>query len=135
MTERKSSALRDFHLHIPSLKTNQQPFILAAKEYILAGIMSPDDKSQILPYARRPDFKVARATELSGADRRLFRFLEIVPGVAAWATIIGIVLASIYVPFSGLLYYCLFYLLGTQNFFLVGTCETQLEASQAPYGA
>jgi len=61
--------------------------------------MSPDDKSQILPYARRPDFKVARATELSGADRRLFRFLEIVPGVAAWATIIGIVLASIYVPF------------------------------------
>jgi cellulose synthase/poly-beta-1,6-N-acetylglucosamine synthase-like glycosyltransferase len=58
-----------------------------------------DDQSQILPYAQRADFKVARATELTGADRRFFRFLEIVPGVAAWTTIIGIVLASIYAPF------------------------------------
>lgn len=60
--------------------------------------MSLEDKSEILPYARRSDFKVARATELTGSDRRFFRFLEIVPGVAAWTTIIGIVLASIYLP-------------------------------------
>jgi len=58
-----------------------------------------EDQSHLLPYARRPDFKVARATELSGKDRRFFRFLEIVPGVAAWATIIGIILASMYAPF------------------------------------
>lgn len=58
-----------------------------------------EDDSHLLPYARRSDFKVARATELSGADRRFYRFLEIIPGVAAWATLIGIVLASIYAPF------------------------------------
>jgi hypothetical protein len=58
-----------------------------------------NEQSHILPYARRADFKVARASELTGKDRRLFRFLEIVPGVAAWGTIIGIVLASIYIPF------------------------------------
>jgi len=56
-------------------------------------------QSHLLPYARRADFKVSRATELTGKDRRFYRFLEIVPGVAAWATLIGIVLASIYAPF------------------------------------
>jgi cellulose synthase/poly-beta-1,6-N-acetylglucosamine synthase-like glycosyltransferase len=61
--------------------------------------MEEVDKSHLLPYARREDFKVARATELSGKDRRFFRFLEIVPGLAAWATIIGIILASMYAPF------------------------------------
>lgn len=58
-----------------------------------------DEQSHLLPYARRSDFKVARATELSGKDRRFFRILEIIPGVAAWATIIGIILASMYAPF------------------------------------
>lgn len=63
--------------------------------------MNDDQQSQshLLPYARRPDFKVGRAVELAGADRRLYRFLEIVPGVAAWATLIGMLLASIYAPF------------------------------------
>lgn len=58
-----------------------------------------EDKSHLLSYARRADFKVARATELSGSDRRFYRFLEIVPGVAAWVTIIGIILASMYASF------------------------------------
>ena len=57
------------------------------------------DDSHLLPYARRADFKVARANELTGKDRRFYRFLEIVPGVAAWATLIGIVWASIYASF------------------------------------
>ena len=61
--------------------------------------MDPKDQSHLLPYARRSDFKVARATELSGKDRRFYRFLEILPGVAAWGTIIGIILASMYAPF------------------------------------
>ena len=61
--------------------------------------MSQDGKSHLLPYAQRSDFKVARANELTGRDRRFFRFLEIVPGVAAWSTIIGIILASMYAPF------------------------------------
>lgn len=61
--------------------------------------MSQEDRSHILPYAQRPDFKVGRATELTGADRRFYRFLEIVPGAAAWITLGGLLLASIYAPF------------------------------------
>ena len=58
-----------------------------------------NEQSHILPYARRADFKVARASELEGKDRRYFRFLEIVPGIAAWGALVGIILASIYAPF------------------------------------
>jgi hypothetical protein len=53
----------------------------------------------LLPYAQRPDFKVGRATELTGKERRLYRMLEIVPGVASWLTIIGVLLLSNYAPF------------------------------------
>lgn len=55
--------------------------------------------SHLLPYARRADFHVGRATELSGKDRYFYRVLEILPGAASWVTLIGVVLASIYVPF------------------------------------
>lgn len=58
-----------------------------------------ETKNHLLPYARRSDFHVGRATELSGSDRRLYRLLEIVPGLASWATLIGVVVASIYAPF------------------------------------
>ncbi len=58
-----------------------------------------DGDEHLLPYARREDFKVARATELTGKDRRFYRLLEIVPGVASWTALIGIVLASMYAPF------------------------------------
>lgn len=57
------------------------------------------DTSMLLPYAQRADFHVGRATNLEGKNRRFYRFLEIIPGVASWATLIGIVLASIYAPF------------------------------------
>lgn len=53
----------------------------------------------LLEYAKRPDFKVGRATELSGRDRRLYRMLEILPGLASWSTLIGVILVSIYAPF------------------------------------
>lgn len=55
--------------------------------------------SHLLPYAKRPDFRVGRASELEGRDRLFYRILEILPGLASWATLIGIVLASIYAPF------------------------------------
>ncbi len=55
--------------------------------------------NHLLPYARRADFHAGRAPELSGRDRVLYRFLEIVPGFASWATLIGVVLTSIYAPF------------------------------------
>lgn len=57
------------------------------------------DQSQLLPYARRADFKVGRATELTGKDRRFFRILEIIPGALSWTILIGMILASIYAPF------------------------------------
>lgn len=53
----------------------------------------------LLEYARRADFKTGRATELSGRDRRFYRALEILPGLASWSTLIGVILLSIYFPF------------------------------------
>lgn len=60
---------------------------------------SASDKSHLLPYAKRPDFRVGRATDLSGSDRRLYRLLEILPGLVSWLTLIGVVVASVYAPF------------------------------------
>lgn len=57
------------------------------------------NQDHLLSYARRADFKVGRATELSGSDRRFYRFLEIIPGLAAWVTLIGVLLMSNYAPF------------------------------------
>jgi cellulose synthase/poly-beta-1,6-N-acetylglucosamine synthase-like glycosyltransferase len=57
-----------------------------------------ESKQHLLPYARRSDFHTGRATELHGRDRRFYRVLEIVPGLASWSTLIGVVLLSIYVP-------------------------------------
>lgn len=56
-------------------------------------------KQHLLPYARRADFHSGRASNLSGRDRLLYRFLEIIPGLASWSTLIAVVLASIYKPF------------------------------------
>lgn len=53
----------------------------------------------LLPYARRSDFKVGRAPELTGRNRIFYRALEILPGAASWLTLIGMVVASIYAPF------------------------------------
>ena len=61
--------------------------------------MTEENNSNLLPYARRADFKVGRATELTGGDRRFFRFLEIAPGFLSWTILIGVILASIYAPF------------------------------------
>lgn len=51
-----------------------------------------------LPYSLRPDFNVGRASHLTGNDKRLYRFLEILPGLVTWLTLIGVVYASIYAP-------------------------------------
>lgn len=59
--------------------------------------MKPE--SHLLPYAKRADFQVGRAPELSGWDKTLYRCFEIFPGFASWATLIGVVLLSIYAPF------------------------------------
>lgn len=46
----------------------------------------------------KPYLAVGKASDLEGSDRRFYRFLEIFPGVIAWATLIGVVLLSIYFP-------------------------------------
>jgi cellulose synthase/poly-beta-1,6-N-acetylglucosamine synthase-like glycosyltransferase len=55
--------------------------------------------SHLLPYAQRKDFHVGRATNLTGKKYVFYRFLEILPGLASWSTLIGVVLLSIYAPF------------------------------------
>src|SRR3989344_1050762 len=42
--------------------------------------------------------KLSTAKDLSGKNRIVFRFLEIFPGVFAWATFLGVVAASYLVP-------------------------------------
>src|SRR3989344_8108102 len=37
---------------------------------------------------------IGSSTELTGADRRLYRFFEILPGFLSWSTLIGMVLLS-----------------------------------------
>jgi hypothetical protein len=61
--------------------------------------MEEQDQSHLLTYARRADFKVGRATELTGKDRRLYRILEIIPGALSWTILIGMIVASMYAPF------------------------------------
>jgi cellulose synthase/poly-beta-1,6-N-acetylglucosamine synthase-like glycosyltransferase len=61
--------------------------------------MSNSDQKHLLPYARRADFRIGRATDLTGRGRFFYRILEILPGFTSWATLIGVVLLSIYAPF------------------------------------
>jgi cellulose synthase/poly-beta-1,6-N-acetylglucosamine synthase-like glycosyltransferase len=75
-----------------------------------------DNQSHLLPYARRADFHVGRATELSGRDRVVYRLLEILPGFASWSTLIGVILMSIYAPFFAayfIIAFALFWVLKT----------------------
>lgn len=62
-------------------------------------VTTDTDASHLLPYAQRADFHVGRAPELSGRRYWIYRGLEILPGLAAWSTLIGVVLLSMYAPF------------------------------------
>ena len=61
--------------------------------------MNIPDQNHLLPYARREDFHVGRATDLSGKKYAFYRLLEILPGLASWGTLILVVLLSVYAPF------------------------------------
>jgi Glycosyl transferase family group 2 len=61
--------------------------------------MSKLEQSHLLPYARRGDFHAGRATEFTGRRRLFYRALEILPGLASWSTLIGVILLSVYAPF------------------------------------
>ncbi len=55
-----------------------------------------------------PYLHVAYASELTGKDRKLLRLLEILPGLTAWITLLGIVLASWLFPFAAAIFIILF---------------------------
>jgi hypothetical protein len=61
-----------------------------------------------MEYKYSPYFKVGRASELSGGDRYLYRFLEMVPGLLSWGTIVLVVLLSIYKPVLAAIFIILF---------------------------
>jgi cellulose synthase/poly-beta-1,6-N-acetylglucosamine synthase-like glycosyltransferase len=61
--------------------------------------MNNSPQENLLPYARRADFHVGRATELTGKRRFFYRCLEVLPGAMSWLTLIGVVVLSIYQPF------------------------------------
>lgn len=43
-------------------------------------------------------FHVGHAPDLKGKDYVLYRFLEMIPGLLAWGTLIGVILLSAYIP-------------------------------------
>ncbi len=51
-------------------------------------------------YTETPYFRVGQASDLEGKDRRLYRFLEILPGALAWLTLFGIFFLSYFAPFT-----------------------------------
>jgi len=55
-------------------------------------------------YKDSPYFHIGRASDLEGRDRFLYRLLEIIPGLLSWGTLIGIVLASAFLPIYAALF-------------------------------
>jgi hypothetical protein len=52
--------------------------------------------------------KISKATDLQGKDRRLYRMLEMLPGVLSWGTIIGLVVLSATAPVGTAVFVILF---------------------------
>lgn len=51
-----------------------------------------------LPYVKTPYFHVGRASDLTGSDRRLYRALEMFPGLLSWTTLFATLFFSWYAP-------------------------------------
>ena len=57
--------------------------------------------------------KIGKATQLEGKDRKLYRFLEIFPGLLSWGTLLLLIIFSyFYITIieitSSIEYYCIF---------------------------
>lgn len=61
-----------------------------------------------MDYHKTPYFSVGRASDLTGSDRILYRCLEILPGLLSWGTILGTIIASIYVPVAAAYFIIIF---------------------------
>lgn len=52
--------------------------------------------------------KISKAPELAGRERRLYRFLEILPGALSWLTIIALIIFSYYKPVGTAIFVIMF---------------------------
>jgi len=52
--------------------------------------------------------KISKATDLEGRDRRLYRYLEMLPGFLSWGTIIGLIILSATAPVGTAVFIILF---------------------------
>ncbi|WKZ25123.1 MAG: glycosyltransferase family 2 protein [Patescibacteria group bacterium] len=52
--------------------------------------------------------KISKAPELTGRERRLYRFLEILPGALSWLTIIALIIFSYYKPVGTAIFVIMF---------------------------
>lgn len=52
--------------------------------------------------------KISKAPELTGRERRLYRFLEILPGALSWLTIIALIIFSYYKPIGTAIFVIMF---------------------------
>ncbi len=57
-----------------------------------------------MSYKNSPYFHIGRATELKGTDRVLYRFLEMVPGILSWGTILGTIVLSYFAPVAAAIF-------------------------------
>lgn len=64
----------------------------------------------------RKPIHIGRASELTGFDRVLYRFFEILPGALAWGTILGCILLSYYAPL-----YAAFFIIAFDFYWLLKT--------------
>ncbi len=61
-----------------------------------------------MEYKNTPYYRIGRATDLVGKDRFIYRLLEILPGFLSWGTIIGVFLASYFIPFWAAIFIIIF---------------------------
>lgn len=54
------------------------------------------------------NYKIGRATELHGKDRKIYRLLEILPGALSWGTIILIVISARFFPVQSAIFIIIF---------------------------
>ncbi|MEI6480617.1 MAG: glycosyltransferase family 2 protein [bacterium] len=65
--------------------------------------------SQNLPYTQSPYFHIGRASELEKkSDRLLYRFLEMVPALLSWGTILGSIILAYFVPVAAAIFIIVF---------------------------
>lgn len=61
-----------------------------------------------MDYIKTPYYSVGKATDLTGKDRVIYRFLEMIPGMLAWGTLLGTIILSRYAPVVAAIFIIIF---------------------------